>query len=60
MPVNRNEYPELFDEQDEYEATVTFHSGTYFDEIYHARTAYEMIHGCIIMKIPIRLLANTS
>lgn len=45
MPVNRNEYPELFDEQDEYEATVTFHSGTYFDEIYHARTAYEMIHG---------------
>ena len=28
MPVNRNEYPELFDEQDEYEATVTFHSGT--------------------------------
>lgn len=43
-PVNASEYPELFDEQQEYEAPVTFRSGTYFDEIYHARTAYEMIH----------------
>ncbi|MCH5252628.1 MAG: glycosyltransferase family 39 protein [Lachnospiraceae bacterium] len=41
-PVNTSEYPELFDEQDEYERTTTFRSGTYFDEIYHARTAYEM------------------
>lgn len=44
-PVNTEEYPELFDEQDEYEPVVTFRSGTYFDEIYHARTAYEMIQG---------------
>lgn len=42
MPVNAGEYPQLFDEQEEYEEIVTFRSGTYFDEIYHARTAYEM------------------
>ena len=42
-PVNASDYAELFDEQQEYEAPVTYRSGTYFDEIYHARTAYEMI-----------------
>ncbi len=42
MPANADEYPELFDEQNEYEEIVTYRSGTYFDEIYHARTAYEM------------------
>lgn len=45
MPVNASEYPELFDEQEEYVPLVTFREGTYFDEIYHARTAYEMIEG---------------
>ena len=35
----------LFDEQEGYYKSITFRSGTYFDEIYHARTAYEMIHG---------------
>ncbi|MBO5488409.1 MAG: glycosyltransferase family 39 protein, partial [Eubacterium sp.] len=45
MPVNRDEYKELFDEQDEYTSIVTFREGTYFDEIYHARTAYEMTQG---------------
>lgn len=35
----------LFDEQDAYKKPITFRSGTYFDEIYHAKTAYEMIHG---------------
>lgn len=35
----------LFDEQDGYNKAITFRSGTYFDEIYHAKTAYEMIHG---------------
>lgn len=44
VPVNKDQYPELFDEQDEYDDAHTFRSGTYFDEIYHARTAYEMIH----------------
>lgn len=45
LPVNKDQYPELFDEQDEFDSAHTFRSGTYFDEIYHARTAYEMIHG---------------
>lgn len=44
VPVNSGEYPELFDEQDEFEEERGFRSGTYFDEVYHARTAYEMIH----------------
>ncbi len=35
----------LFDEQDEVPVKSTFRNGTYFDEIYHARTAYEFIHG---------------
>lgn len=34
----------LFDEQEGYNKSITFRSGTYFDEIYHARTAYEIIH----------------
>ena len=42
VPVNKSEYPTLFDEQEEYEEITTFRSGTYFDEVYHARTAYEM------------------
>lgn len=44
-PVNAGQYPELFDEQDTLEEPVTWRSGTYFDEIYHARTAQEMIDG---------------
>lgn len=44
-PVNASDYPTLFDEQGEFEYPVTFRSGTYFDEIYHARTANEMIEG---------------
>lgn len=35
----------LYDEQDIYDGRSTFRNGTYFDEIYHARTAYEYIHG---------------
>lgn len=42
IPGNAADYPELFDEQEYFEAAQTFRSGTYFDEIYHARTAYEM------------------
>lgn len=44
-PVNTADYPELFDEQDIFDGKKTFMNSTYFDEIYHARTAYEMIHG---------------
>lgn len=35
----------LFDEQEKYAFTPSYMNGTYFDEIYHARTAYEHIHG---------------
>lgn len=35
----------LVDEQEGYNKAITFRSGTYFDEIYHARTAYEIVHG---------------
>ncbi len=44
-PVNAGDYPSLFDEQDRMEYPVTWRSGTYFDEIYHARTAQEMTEG---------------
>lgn len=44
VPVNSSEYPELFDEADEFDPEMGFRSGTYFDEIYHGRTAYEMIN----------------
>lgn len=44
VPQNASAYPELFDEQDEFDPEMGFRSGTYFDEIYHGRTAYEMIH----------------
>ena len=43
-PVNAGDYSTLFDEQDLYAARATNLNGTYFDEIYHGRTAYEMIH----------------
>lgn len=67
VPVNAQDYSTLFDEQDEYEGRSTNMNGTYFDEIYHARTAYEMIHklycyenthpplGKFIMSIGIRI-----
>lgn len=45
VPENASSYPELFDEQDEFDPELGFRSGTYFDEIYHARTAYEMTQG---------------
>lgn len=44
VPANASEYAALFDEQDEFDPEMGFRSGTYFDEIYHGRTAYEMIH----------------
>lgn len=45
MPLNASDYPELFDESSLYPSEFTYRNGTYFDEIYHARTAYEYIHG---------------
>lgn len=45
LPVNADDYPELFDEQEYYTGRTTYLNSTYFDEIYHARTAYEYIQG---------------
>lgn len=35
----------IFDEQDTLEGLPNWWNSTYFDEIYHARTAYEHLHG---------------
>ena len=44
LPENADDYKKLFDEQEYFTGRKTYKNGTYFDEIYHARTAYEMIH----------------
>ncbi len=44
-PLNVSDYPALFDENDLLPETLDYRSGTYFDEIYYTRTAYEMMHG---------------
>lgn len=45
LPVNSSLYPGLFDEQDTLPRWLGFRNGMYFDEVYHARSAYEMLHG---------------
>lgn len=49
IPVETLSYPPgcnpLFDEQDMVPETIRYTNSTYFDEIYHARTAYEHIEG---------------
>ena len=40
-----SEVSALFDEQDYLTTEKSYMSGTYFDEIYHPRTAYEFLHG---------------
>ncbi|MCI9079702.1 MAG: phospholipid carrier-dependent glycosyltransferase [Lachnospiraceae bacterium] len=44
LPANYEEYAVLFDEQDMFGGRKSNLNSTYFDEIYHARTAYEMIN----------------
>ncbi|PHV70857.1 phospholipid carrier-dependent glycosyltransferase [Sporanaerobium hydrogeniformans] len=57
----------LVDERDRVPEKITFLTNTYFDEVYHARTAYEYIHdleiyewthpplGKLIIGLPVRL-----
>lgn len=45
MPLNAADYPGLFDEQSLFPERSSFRNSMYFDEIYHARTAYEFLHG---------------
>ncbi len=50
-PLNAEEYPGLFDENEKYiipedgGPVKTLGNSTHFDEVYHARTAYEYIQG---------------
>ena len=44
-PVNTSAYKELFDEQNLYPDVRSYYYQTMFDEVYHARTAYEFIEG---------------
>ena len=43
-PINYKKYSNLFDEQSMYPETLTYYEQTMFDEVYHARTAYEFLH----------------
>lgn len=51
LPSNAEDYPALFDEQEKFPETATYYYRSMFDEIYHARTAYETLHGHIIYEI---------
>lgn len=44
-PLNSADYPTLFDEAGLCPERSSFRNSMYFDEIYHARTAYEYLHG---------------
>lgn len=45
QPANAAEYSALFDEAEKLPEASSYRDSTYFDEIYHARTAYEMVQG---------------
>ena len=45
LPVNADEYRELFDEQELYPETITYYDTTMFDEVYYAGSAYEFLNG---------------
>jgi len=45
LPVNSNEYPELFDEQEMAPKEFNSYTSFYFDEFYYGPTAYEYING---------------
>lgn len=52
LPVSTlEEYGKWFDEQNTIVDTPSFMNSTYFDEIYHPRTAYEHIHGLEVYEI---------
>lgn len=45
MPINAPDYTLLFDESSLRPDLISFRNGTYFDEIYYTRTAYEFLNG---------------
>ena len=46
------DYTALTDEPDTVAWKPSYYNGTYFDEIYHARTAYELLHGPSVSNRP--------
>ena len=44
LPDNAGYYKNLFDEQGLFPEVRTYYDQTMFDEVYHARTAYEFLH----------------
>jgi dolichyl-phosphate-mannose--protein O-mannosyl transferase len=73
VPVNADEYPGLFDEQELYHPyhSYTYYNGAMWDEVFYGSAAYDYIHGLpsygtghpplgtIIMTIGIRLFGMT-
>lgn len=52
IPEYAENYSALFDENDLFPTEgISFRNGTYFDEIYHARTGYEFTHGLYTYEI---------
>lgn len=48
IPSNASDYAPLFDEQSIIPERISYKNSTYFDEIYHARTAYEFtVHDSV-------------
>ncbi|MDE7285800.1 MAG: phospholipid carrier-dependent glycosyltransferase [Lachnospiraceae bacterium] len=45
QPVNADDYPTLFDEQELLPSANTYLTGSMFDETFQARTAYEYLNG---------------
>lgn len=45
IPVNAEDYPQLFDEQELYPEEMTYYDTTMFDEVYYAGSAYEFLNG---------------
>ena len=45
LPVNADDYPKLFDEQELYPEKITYYDTTMFDEVYYAGSAYEFLSG---------------
>lgn len=71
IDILSSEAPELTDEQETVPLKPSYMNGTYFDEIYHPRTAYEILYklppfeithpplGKLIMSVGIMLLGMT-
>lgn len=51
LPVNAEDYPALFDEQELFPEEMTYYDTTMFDEVYYAGSAYEFLQGMQMYEI---------